>query len=215
MSQHSSGGAIAIQKVQPREPGRMALASDAIDDEGRIAAAHSAYGDNRSPALQWTAMPEAESFVLIVEDPDAPSEGPVLHWVVWNIPGTLDALPSGIRHAPVVEELGGMAQGHNQHGQPGYMGPKPPADDGPHRYHFQLFALNRLLPLPPSTPLEELINALKGNTIASAELVGTYECVQDLQAPAAGDPHGRGGLDADDADRHAPHDEDGVVRPGG
>ena len=31
------------------------------------------------------------------------------------------------------------------------------------------------LPMAPDTPLEQLLNALKGNTIASAELVGTYE----------------------------------------
>ena len=217
MSQHSSGYAITIQRVLPREPGRLALACDAIGEDGRIDGAFSAYGDDRSPALSWTAMPEAESFALIVEDPDAPTDRPVLHWAIWNIPGTFDALPSGIRNAPVVDEFGGMVQGLNQHGQPGYMGPKPPADDGPHRYHFQLFALDRRLSLSPHAPLEELVNVLKGCAIASAELVGTYECVQDLRAPgearsfAGGE---RGGLDEDDVDRHAPHDADGVVRPG-
>jgi Raf kinase inhibitor-like YbhB/YbcL family protein len=219
MSRHSSGEAITIQRVLPREPGRLALASEAIGEDGRIEDGYSAYGDDRSPALQWTAMPDAESFVLIVEDPDAPLDKPVLHWAIWNIPGTFDALPSGIRNAPVVDEFGGMAQGKNQHGQNGYMGPRPPADDGPHRYHFQLFALDRRLGLQPGAPLEALVNELKGSTIASAELVGTYECVQDLAAPVAGegrvfgDGHGRGGLDEDDVDRHAPHDDEGVVRP--
>lgn len=217
MSRHSSGDPITIQRVLPREPGRLALASEALDEEGRIGDAYSAYGDDRSPALRWTAMPEAESFALIVEDPDAPTDRPVLHWAIWNIPGTFDALPSGIRNAPVVDEFGGMVQGRNQHGQPGYMGPKPPADDGPHRYHFQLFALDRRLGLQPHASLEELVTELKGSTIASAELVGTYECVQDLQAPEGrsfAGMDGRGGLDEDDVDRHAPHDEDGVVRPG-
>lgn len=220
MSRHSSGGAITIQRVLPREPGRLALASDAVGEDGRIGDGYSGYGDDRSPALQWTAVPEAESFALIVEDPDAPQGKPALHWAIWNIPGTFDALPSGIRNAPVVDEFGGMVQGRNQRGQPGYMGPRPPPDDGPHRYHFQLFALDRRLPLTASAPLEELVHALKGNTIASTELVGTYECAQDLAAPVAGETrsfdggNGRGGLDEDDVDRHAPHDEDGVVRPG-
>ena len=219
MSRHSSGETITIQRVLPREPGRLALASEAIGEDGRIDDLYSAYGDDRSPALQWTAMPDAESFVLIVEDPDAPLDKPVLHWAIWNIPGTFDALPSGIRNAPVIDEFGGMTQGRNQHGQSGYMGPKPPADDGPHRYHFQLFALDRRLGLQPGAPLEELVNELKGSTIASAELVGTYECVQDLAAPVTGESRafgggrGRGGLDEDDVDRHAPHDEEGVVQP--
>ena len=183
MSKHSSGSAITLQRVLPREPGRLALASEAIDEDGRIADSYSAYGDDRSPPLQWTAIPEAESFALIVEDPDAPLDRPVLHWAIWNIPGSFDALPSGIRNAPAVDEFGGMVQGRNQHGHNGYMGPKPPPDDGPHRYHFQLFALDRRLPLPASAPLEALVNALKGSAIASAELVGTYERVQDLAAP--------------------------------
>ncbi len=164
-------------------------------------------------------MPEAESFALIVEDPDAPLDRPGLHWAIWNIPGAFDALPSSIRNAPFIDEFGGMVQGKNLHGRYGYMGPKPPADDGPHRYHFQLFALDRRLGLAPSAPLEDLVRELKGSTIASAELVGTYERVQDLTAPAAGEGRSfaggdRGGLDEDDVDQHAPHDEDGVVRPG-
>ena len=44
-----------------------------------------------------------------------------------------------------------------------------------HRYHFQLFAMDKRLPMPPDTPLPELLNALKADTIASAELVATYE----------------------------------------
>lgn len=217
MSRHSFGGSITIQRVLPRESGRLALASEALDADGRIGEPYSAYGDGRSPALRWTAMPEAESFALIVEDPDAPQGGPVLHWAIWNIPGVFDALPSGIRIAPFIDEFGGMAQGRNQHGQHGYMGPRPPADDGPHRYHFQLFALDRRLGLAPYASLEALVKELKGSTIASADLVGTYACARDLTARESrsfADGHDRGGLDEDDLDRHAPHDADGVVRPG-
>jgi phosphatidylethanolamine-binding protein (PEBP) family uncharacterized protein len=60
----------------------------------------------------------------------------------------------------------------NRHG---YFGPRPPAGHGVHRYHFQLFALDKRLPMEPSTPLKELLNALKRDSIAAAELVGTYE----------------------------------------
>jgi hypothetical protein len=83
-----------------------------------------------------------------------------------------------------------------------------------------LFALDRRLGLAPSAPLEDLVKELKASTIASADLVGTYEYARDLKAPATREGrsfahgNGRGGLDEDDVDRHAPHDEDGVVRPG-
>jgi hypothetical protein len=223
MAQHSSGEPIAIQRVRPREPGRLTLASEAIGEDGRIGDAYSAYHDDQSPPLVWTGMPDAETFALVVEDPDAPMDKPVVHWVAWNIPGSLEGLPSAIKPGPHVEALGGMVQGLNTHHQPGYMGPKPPAGDGPHRYHFQLFALDATLDLPPHAPLEELVAILKAHTIASCDLVGLYEENADPVAPAETRPEprsfedsqgDRGGLDEDDVDRHAPHDEEGVVTSG-
>jgi hypothetical protein len=222
MAQHSSGELIAIQRVQPREPGRLTLASEAIGEDGRIGDAYSSYHDDLSPPLVWTGMPDAESFALIVEDPDAPLDKPVVHWTLWNIPGSLEGLPSSIKPEPRVDEYGGMVQGLNTRGKPGYMGPKPPPGDGPHHYHFQLFALDRRLDLPPGAPFEELVQVLKGHTIAACDMVGLYEENADPLTPAesqqeprsfAGDA-GRGGLDADDADRHAPHDPEGVVTGG-
>lgn len=223
MAQDSSGDPIAIQRVQPREPGRLTLVSDAIGEDGRIGDAYSSYHDNLSPPLVWTGMPEAETFALIVQDPDAPMDKPVVHWAAWNIPGTLEGLPSGIKPEPRVEDCGGMVQGLNTRGQPGYMGPKPPAGDGPHRYHFQLFALDARLDLAPTAPFEELVDVLKGHTIASCDLVGLYEANADPVTPAqgrteprsfTGDDGGRGGLDEDDVDQHAPHDSQGVVTSG-
>ena len=228
MAQHSSGEPIAIQRVRPREPGRLTLVSEAIGEDARIGEAYSGYDENQSPPLMWTGVPEAESFALIVEDPDAPHPRPVLHWVAWNIPGTLEGLPSNIRPEPRVEEYGGMIQGANYSGRPGYAGPKPPVGDGPHRYHFQLFALDMRLPLGPEAEFEDLINVLKAHAIAACELVGTFE-KPDLDSPARTGSYGLGpegrtftraeiaagreGLDEDDVDRHAPHDPDGVVRP--
>lgn len=168
---HASGEALTIQKVQPRDQGRLVLASPAFNDGERIPDQFTAYFDNISPPLSWTALPEAEAFALVVEDPDAPTDKPVTHWMVWNISGKADGLP---RNA-ATEGMSGATQGKNAHGQYGYLGPKPPAGHGPHRYHFQLFALDKRLDMPASTPLAELLNALKGNTIGAAELIGVYE----------------------------------------
>lgn len=222
MAEHSSGELIAIQRVQPREPGRLNLASEAIGEDGRIGDAYSGYHDNQSPPLVWTGMPDAESFALIVEDPDAPADKPVLHWAVWNIPGTLEGLPSAIRPEPRVDEYGGMVQGRNSRGQHGYMGPKPPSGDGPHHYHFQLFALDTRLDLAPTAPFEALVQVLKARSIASCDLVGLYEenadpliPAQPLQEPRTfAGADGGGGLDRDDVDSHAPHDSQGVVTSG-
>jgi Raf kinase inhibitor-like YbhB/YbcL family protein len=221
MAQHSSGEPIAIQRVRPREPGRLTLVSEAIGEDGHIGEAYSGYDENQSPPLVWTGMPEAETFALIVEDPDAPFDRPVLHWAVWNIPGILKGLPSAIRPEPRIEEYGGMIQGRNYSGQHGYSGPRPPAGDGPHRYHFQLFALDKRLTLDADAPFEELIEVLKANAISSCELVGMFERQDEASPPVEARSFsrtdldaGRGGLDEDDVDRHAPHDPDGVVTRG-
>jgi Raf kinase inhibitor-like YbhB/YbcL family protein len=174
----SSGEPITIQRVHTQQLGRLRLASPAISYVGRIHDVYSGYYDNISPVLEWTGMPDAETFAIVMEDPDAPTEKPVLHWAIWNIPGTLEALPGALRRAPKLGELGGAVQGRNHNGEFGYMGPKPPRDDPPHHYHFQLFALDLRLTLPPDTPLEELVHVLKAHAIADAELIGLY------QAPA-------------------------------
>ncbi len=222
MAQHSSGEPLVIQRVRPREPGRLTLTSEAIGLDDQIGDAYSAYHDNISPPLMWTGMPEAETYVLILEDPDAPTERPFLHWAMWNIPGKLEGLPGGIPKGGRLQGapgLDGAVQGLNSSGQPGYMGPRPPAGDGPHRYHFQLFALDMRLDLPPTAPLDKLVEVLQANTIASCELVGTYEQDTLSDRPietrsfSEAELHaGRGGLDEDDLDRHAPHDPEGTVR---
>ncbi len=220
MAYHSSGEPITIQKVQPREPGRLTLVSEAIGDDGRLGEAYSSYHDGLSPPLVWTGMPDAESFALIVEDPDAPMDRPVVHWMAWNIPGKVEGLPGGISPQARADEHGGMVQGLNTHGKPGYMGPRPPPGDGPHHYHFQLFALDTRLDLPAHAPFEELIQVLKAHTIASCDMVGLYEENADPLTPAQiqQEPRsfedGRGGLDTDDVDSHAPHDSQGVVSSG-
>ncbi|MEI9963836.1 MAG: YbhB/YbcL family Raf kinase inhibitor-like protein [Caulobacteraceae bacterium] len=131
-------------------------------------------------------MLEAESFVLVLEDPDAPREQPFVHWLIWNIPGTAVGLPRGVPTEPRIKdgELKGAVQGRNDAGVFGYYGPKPPPGHGVHHYHFQLFALDKTLPMEPTTPLAELLNALKRDSIAKADLIGTYEMADGPQPPA-------------------------------
>ena len=99
---------------------------------------------------------------------------------VWNIPGSLHALPPGIETAarpssPDVPGLGEVVQGRNARGRYGWLGMAPPEGHGPHHYHFQLFALDRRLEFDPDTPLEELIHVLKAGTLAKGQLIGIFE----------------------------------------
>jgi len=174
MPEHS-GEAITILKVEPRLRTGVVVSAPAQEPDGRLADRHSAYHDNISPPLTWTDAPDVKAWALIVEDPDAPRDEPFVHWMIWNIPGEATALPEEIANAarPVTPQ--GAVQGKNGMGGYGWFGPRPPAGHGLHHYYFQLFALDQKLEMGADTPLKELLNALKGHTIAQGELVATYE----------------------------------------
>lgn len=171
-----SGEAITIERIEPYGERRgIELLTTAQDSEGRLAATHSAYGDNRSPPLTWTPVAEAMSYALVVEDPDAPHPKPFVHWMLWNIPGDVSALPEGIPSGPLAARPGGAIQGRNDMGSYGWFGPQPPHGHGVHRYYFQIFALSQRLDMGPDTPLEDLVNALKASALAEGRLVATFE----------------------------------------
>ena len=69
-------------------------------------------GDNVSPALEWSNLPEGtRSLALQVHDPDAPTGAGFWHWAVYNIPPTADGLAQGAGNAP--EALPAPAYGGN------------------------------------------------------------------------------------------------------
>lgn len=179
-----SGKAIAFVKVEPYGDGRLILTSDAVDAEGWLAPVHAQSGDETSPPLAWEASPGVVSYLLVAEDPDAPRDEPVVHWLMWNIPGSLHALPAGLDKVTEPDGAGGATQGLNSRGKPGWLGMAPPEGHGPHRYHFQLFGLDRRLDLAPDTPLAEIVNVLKGATVAKGELVGLFETRGPMDEPS-------------------------------
>ena len=46
--------------------------------------------------------------------------------------------------------------------------------DPPHDYHFQVFALDTTLDLPPGAGKAELLAAMQGHVLAAGEVTGTY-----------------------------------------
>lgn len=152
----------------------LALQSAAFADGEEIPTIYTCEGQDISPPLAWSGVPEhARSLVLIVDDPDAPDPAAPrmtwVHWVLYNIPPATPGLPEGI--AP--ENLpAGTQQGVNNWNRTGYGGPCPPI--GRHRYFFKLYALDTVLPEGRPTKAE-LVAAIEGHVIAKASLVGTYQ----------------------------------------
>lgn len=95
------------------------------------------------------------------------------HWVLYNIPANVRQIEANRPRDPTIAE--GM-QGKNSSGKIGYMGPCPPS--GTHRYIFRLYALRREVALEPGATREQLEEAMLGNVIEEAELMGTYTKVK-------------------------------------
>ncbi len=161
-------------------PPTIRVSSPAFANGARIPDRH-ASEQNVSPALSWSGAPRGtKEIAIVVEDPDAPTLEPFVHWVVYGIPGAMTGLPEGIGRGTSLPP--GVVEGKNSPGGRDYFGPKPPPGHGVHHYHFQVFALDRSLGLGPSVDRRALIEAMSGHLLAHGELVGTYESVAPFRA---------------------------------
>jgi Raf kinase inhibitor-like YbhB/YbcL family protein len=150
------------------------LSSATIRPNAAIPTKHSDYADGVSPPLAWSPVNGAKSYAIIAEDPDAKPITPFVHWVAWNIPAEMTKLPEGVQEQPRLTDPEGVLQGATSRGSVGYFGPRPPVGDKPHRYHFQILALDKMLDIPPGADRDQVLAAAEGHVIAKGELVGTY-----------------------------------------
>jgi Raf kinase inhibitor-like YbhB/YbcL family protein len=152
-----------------------ALTSHAFVHEGEIPAQYTCEGADRSPDLRWENAPSnTKSFVLIVDDPDAPDpKAPKMtwvHWVLFNIPENAHELPEAVAAKDLPK---GTLEGVNDWKRTGWGGPCPPI--GRHRYFFKLYALDTVLPSTKSPSKADVEKAMEGHILAKAELLGTYQ----------------------------------------
>lgn len=158
---------LAIKRMgKDRRPANLQLASGTFVPGCALPFRSSADGDNLSPSLRWGEPPPGtKSLAVLVEDPDAPTPQPFVHWLVYNLPPRLRALPEG---------FSGTTQGKNSMFKVGFAGVAPPKGDLPHHYHFQVFALDCQLPLHGAVGRSALLKALHGHLLAAGDLVGTF-----------------------------------------
>ena len=168
---------LALTRPETRTSGsaRLAVGATAFTVNGAIPREHSEYGLGISPALNWSAVPNAASYAILVEDPDGSSK-PVVHWIAWNVPAGTTRLPEGLQERDLLNggPIEGIMQGASGRGTVGWCGPRPPKGDKPHHYHFQVLALDRQLDLPLGATRDQLLAATVGHMIATGDLVGTY-----------------------------------------
>lgn len=164
---------LAIQREQTLAHGHLQVTLPSITKT--IPLKHSAYADDASPEIRWTAVPNAKSYAIVLEDPDSKPISPFVHWLVWNIPATVTSLPEGLQAQARVTDPEGVLQGQTTRGSVGYFGPRPPVGDPPHHYHFEVFALDTALNVPAGAERDRVLNAIRGHALASGELVGEFQ----------------------------------------
>ena len=154
----------------------MIVRSKAFADGQRIPLRHTGDGEDVSPPLQWLNLPGgARELALIVDDPDAPTAEPWVHWVIYKIPSTIQELPEAIPRYPSLNIPPGAMQGKNSWDAVGYRGPAPPRGHGLHHYHFRLYALDAPLKIIPNLDKKTLLKAMDTHILDQGNLTGVYQ----------------------------------------
>jgi len=146
------------------------ITSSAFAEGAMIPKKHTCDDEDISPDLKWSGVPQgAKSLALICDDPDAPV-GTWVHWVLFNIPADVSALPAGVSPDAVLKN--GARHGKNDFRKLGYGGPCPPG--GTHRYYFKLYGIDTVINLESGSTKAQLLAAMQGHILAEGQLMGKY-----------------------------------------
>jgi Raf kinase inhibitor-like YbhB/YbcL family protein len=141
------------------------LTSPDVQDGAPLPERFTCTGDNAVPTLRWTGAPSGtKGWAVVVEDPDAPS-GTFTHWVVTGLGAAARSV------APPLPL--GAVESTTSSGQPGYVGPCPPAGEE-HRYRYRVHALRELLTLEPATTALEARRRIEDASLDAVEIEATY-----------------------------------------
>ena len=153
----------------------ISLRSTAFEDHGTMPARFTGDGDGLSPPLQWSGLPEGtRSLALLVEDVDAPFPRPLVHLVLYAMPPTLNGLAEGmIAHDQARSRM--FTAGRTSFGRRGWLPPGPVPGHGPHRYVFQIIALDRMFAPRRVAGRGALRIAMRQSAIGIGRLIGCYE----------------------------------------
>jgi Raf kinase inhibitor-like YbhB/YbcL family protein len=173
----AANGAEPAKPAPPVSP-PLTLTTTAFADGTQIPAKYTQAGEQVSPALSWTNVPQGtQSFVLHMRDPDVARNKTTedqVHWLVWGIPGTAKGLPEGV---PKGAKLTDGSQQISASGDM-YRGPGAPATGPLHHYTFELFALDTKIDVAAGADAWEtrkkVYEAMNGHILGKAVYVGLF-----------------------------------------
>jgi phosphatidylethanolamine-binding protein (PEBP) family uncharacterized protein len=167
------------------EPSITVTSADSGPSGSNMSLDHTQEGKDLFPELSWAAVPEAQEYLLIAQDVDAPLPSPITHGIFHGIPPTKKSVVNadfdpveGTRAKPVGTLLkGGFRRGANLRGSV-YGGPRALKGHGPHRYYFMVVALKEKLDVSKMSPVAktaELAREIEGKVLGWGEWVGVSE----------------------------------------
>lgn len=159
--------------VEPSAPPGVTMESITVTsrelaENGPIAVDHSCDGKDTMPELTWSSPPAAtKSLVVIVDDPDAPG-GTFTHFLAYGIsPDVHELKAAADPPAP------GARVGKNDFGSVRWNGPCPPQGEE-HRYRFQVYALDVMLPTPEGASRSDVAGAMAQHVLAQGTLTALF-----------------------------------------
>ena len=149
-----------------RGDGIIDLRSSAFEDGAAIPLRYTCEGENLSPPLSWSDVPDAaEELALVMADFDGEA-GIFHHWIVLGIDDDVRSLEAGKVPAGAV-----LARTTSDNAT--YIGPCPPRGER-HEYLLTLFPLKRKLGLPAGVATKEALDAIDDARLGGeGELRGT------------------------------------------
>lgn len=169
----------SAQQRRPAPAQPIVLTTSAWKDGGAIPPKHAQPGDDVSPPLAWSGVPDGtESFVLVMRDLDGiaiTGADSHLYWLLWNIPKEARSLPEQL---PELEELPDGTRQISSSG-PWYRGPAAPPSGPVHHYAFEIYALSAKLDFPavaqsPAAAEAAVRTAMSGKILGKGTLIGLF-----------------------------------------
>ena len=147
------------------------FSSPSFKNDDLIPTKYTCHGENVSPPLRWSGVPQNARSIAIVMDNTYLSSKLIRHWSIYNIPVATRSLDSGFSTKQVTEKS--FLQVKNDFEQYDYSGPCPPKGEE-HEYVFFIFALSQPLEILPDPDPIALTNAMRGYVIATGSFSGRY-----------------------------------------
>lgn len=144
------------------------ISSPAFAQGGSIPTKYAKAGEDVSPPLEWSGVPEGtRQLALVCHDPDAPLPHGFTHWVVYGIAPDTTGIPEG--------GGSGYVEGMNDFGDKGWGGPQPPPGHGTHHYFFWLYALDTEIDGEAGLTRADLLARIEDHVLEQNRVVGTFE----------------------------------------